>query len=204
MTERLARGAGVLLERRFSRRGLLSRAVLAACAFAVAPLAYLLRPLSAWAVIAPEHCAGGLCLDGYTAFCCEIHGGANTCPANTYVAGWWKCSDYLGSGLCHGDGPRYYIDCNRIPGRQFRGGCKCANNDCAHRRVDCNQFRYGQCNVQVPGITEVVCRVIVCEHPASIDGFKCNATEKTDDTTCLQDSACLKPLVEELVPQGGA
>ncbi|MCL2769813.1 MAG: hypothetical protein FWD42_06865 [Solirubrobacterales bacterium] len=204
MSERLARGAGALLERRFSRRGVLGRAALVGSALAVAPLRYLLRPVSAWAVIGPGDCRKGLCTDGYTAFCCEINGGANTCPADTYVAGWWKCSDYLGSGLCHGDGPRYYVDCNRMPGREFAGGCKCALDSCAYRRVDCNRFRYGQCNTQVIGTTEVACRVIVCEHPATVPGFNCNATEKTDNTTCKHDANCLKPLVSELLPQGGA
>lgn len=204
MTERLASGIGSLLARRSSRRDFMGRLLLSASAFTVAPMRYLLRPVSAMAVIAPGDCGGGLCTDGYTAFCCQIHNGANTCPAETYVAGWWQCSDYLGSGLCHGDGPRYYVDCNRIPGRVFPGGCKCAQDDCANRRVDCNQFRYGQCNTQVIGTTEVVCRVIVCEHPASIDGFNCNATLKTDDTTCLHDASCLTSLVQQVRPQGGA
>jgi hypothetical protein len=204
MTERLVRSAGSLLERRLSRRGFVARAALAGSALAVAPVRYLLQPISAWAAISPADCSGGLCTDGYTAFCCEIHKGANTCPPNTYVAGWWKCSDYRGSGLCRGDGPRYYVDCNRIPGRVFAGGCKCAGDDCAHRRIDCNQFRYGQCNTQVVGTTEVACRLVVCEHPATIDGFNCNATEKTDDTTCEHNAGCLKPLVVQVGPQGGA
>ena len=115
--------------------GALARAALAGSAFAVAPVRYLIRPGTAWAVIGPGTAArGSKCTDGYTAFCCEIEHGHNTCPPNTYVAGWWKCTDYRGHGLCHEQGVRYYLDCNRIPGTVFPGGCQCANGDCAHRR----------------------------------------------------------------------
>jgi hypothetical protein len=203
--ERLAARAGGLLSRRSSRRGFLARSALAGSALAVAPVRYLLYPDPAWAVIRPQDCSGSsLCNDGYTAFCCEINRGANTCPAETYVAGWWKCSSYHGRGLCSGDGARYYIDCNRIPGRTFPGGCRCAGDSCDHRRVDCNHFRYGQCNTQVSGTTEVVCRIIVCEHPAGIPQFNCNATYKQDDTTCSHNAGCLEPLVVELPGGGGA
>ena len=90
--------AGSLLERRTSRRGLLARAALAGSAMAVAPLRYLLRPVSAWAVIHPHLCGSGLCADGYTAFCCEINEGKNVCPSGTFIGGWWKCTRYTGSG----------------------------------------------------------------------------------------------------------
>ena len=115
----------------------------------------------------PGDCGPGpKCSDGYTAFCCEIEAGRNTCPESTYVAGWWKCTDYQGSGLCSAQGYRYYMDCNRDPGPCFPGGCQCARGDCDRRRIDCNHFRYGQCNTQVAGTTEVVCRLVVCQHPA--------------------------------------
>ena len=110
-----------------------------------------LRPGTAWAVIGPGNCGSGLCLDGYTAFCCEIEHGRNTCPNGTYVAGWWKCTSYKGGGLCNAEGVRYYVDCNRIPGHVFPGGCQCARGDCHRRRIDCNHFRYGQCNTAGPG-----------------------------------------------------
>ncbi len=42
-------------------------------ALAVAPLRYLLYPISALAAIDPGSCGGGLSTDGYTAFCCEIN-----------------------------------------------------------------------------------------------------------------------------------
>jgi hypothetical protein len=200
--ERVASAVGRLLERRVSRRRVLSRAALAGSAFAVAPMRYLIRPGTAWAVIRPEDCKKGRCTDGYTAFCCEIEHGRNSCPAGTYVAGWWKCSAYTGRGLCADDGVRYYLDCNRIPGQAFPGGCQCARGDCSRRRVDCNHFRYGQCNTQIGGKTEVVCRLVICSPPASVPGMNCNATQKMDNKTCRHEADCLAPLAVQ--PLGGA
>jgi hypothetical protein len=201
--ERIVLALGRLLERRLSRRGAMARAAVAGAAFAVAPVRYLIRPGSAWAVILPGQCSSGLCTDGYTAFCCEIEHGRNTCPENTYIAGWWKCTAYRGGGLCHQEGVRYYIDCNRIPGRVFPGGCQCALGDCGRRRVDCNHFRYGQCNTQVVGTTEVVCRLIVCQNPATVRGMNCNGTAKVDDRTCVHEAGCLKGLARQLPADGG-
>ena len=203
MTQRLTEGAAGLLARRTSRRSVLSRAALAASALTVAPLRYLLRPGTAWAAISPSDCSSGLCTDGWTAFCCEINRGRNTCPPHTYIAGWWKCTAYRGSGLCDPQGVRYYVDCNRTPGETFPGGCHCAHGSCKNRRVDCNEFRYGQCNTQIKGTTEVACRLVVCENPSRIPDFNCNKTYKVDDATCGHEAGCLdRP--EQLPGAGGA
>jgi hypothetical protein len=205
VTARLAGAVGAALERRTSRRGVLARAALAGSAMAVAPVRYLVRPDPAWAVIGPGNCGSDAkCNDGYTAFCCEIEHGLNTCPENTYVAGWWKCTDYQGSGLCHAQGYRYYIDCNRVPGRGYPGGCQCAGGDCSKRRVDCNHFRYGQCNSQVSGQTEVVCRLVICQHPGAVPGLNCNSTEMVDNRTCSHEAGCLEGLAVPLPGGGGA
>jgi hypothetical protein len=205
LAQRIATSVGSLLERRTSRRGALTRAAVAGSAFAVAPLRYLVRPEPAWAVIGPGDCSSGaLCNDGYTEFCCQIQGGKNRCPHNTYVAGWWKCTDYTGDGACHREGVRYYLDCNRIPGKVFPGGCQCARGDCNQRRVDCNQFRYGQCNTQIFGTTEVVCRLVICQNPATVEPMKCNGTLMIDDTTCTQEAGCLKGLAQQPPGGGGA
>ncbi len=202
---RIAGALGSVLERRTSRRGVLARAALVGSAFAVAPVRYLVRPGTAEAVIAPVDCGPkARCNDGYTAFCCEIQHGMNACPENTYVAGWWKCTDYRGSGLCSDQGHRYYLDCNRVPGHDFPGRCQCAAGDCNKRRVDCNRFRYGQCNSQVPGTTEVVCRLVICQAPAQVEGFNCNATEMVDNRTCRHEAGCLEGLVAPLPGGGGA
>jgi hypothetical protein len=202
-SERLVDGTARLLERRVSRRGALARVAVGGSALAVAPLRYLLYPGTAMAAIVPGDCGGGLCTDGYTAFCCEINHGLNTCPAGTYSAGWWMCTDYAGRLLCSEQGVRYYVDCNRIPGTHFPGGCKCANDNCNERRVACNVFRYGQCNVQVPGITEVVCRMVVCENPSRIPELHCNASLAVDDAVCGHDHPCLVPEAVELGAAGG-
>jgi hypothetical protein len=205
VSERAAGAAASLLERRTSRRGLLSRVALVGSAFAVAPLRYLLRPVSAWAVIAPADCgAGNLCNDGFTEFCCSIAGGENSCPPGSYIAGWWKCTHYPGGRLCGDEGVRYYIDCNLKPGNHTPG-CHCANEDCGQRRVACNIFRYGQCNTQINGVTPILCRVVTCTNPATIPGFNCNPTYMQDDRTCGHDVGCLSERnVRILAPNPGA
>lgn len=188
----LVRSSARTLERRTSRRGFLVRAATVGSALAVAPLRYLLQPVSALAaIVRPEHCATGRCSDGWTEFCCTINGGQNTCPPYSYIAGWWKCTDYRGRKLCADAGVRYYLDCNRLPGHHVPGGCHCANGDCDRFRVGCNVFRYGQCNTHIPAVTEVVCRVVVCEHPATIAGANCNSTHKVNDKTCGHEAPCL-------------
>ena len=204
MSARLAGALGRLLDRRISRRSALSKATLAGTAFAVAPLRYLLKPGTAWAVIRPADCSAGLCTDGYTAFCCEIEHGLNTCPQGTYIAGWWKCTHYAGTHLCRDTGVRYYIDCNRLSGQVFPGGCQCARGDCGRRRVDCNHFRYGQCNTQVEGTTEVVCRLVICQHPATVTELGCNDTLMIDNRTCSHEARCLKDLAVQVPGGGGA
>lgn len=181
-----------LLETRSSRRGFLVRTATAGSALVVAPLRFLLQPQTALAaIVRPSECVGGLCSDGWTEFCCTINDGVNMCPSYTFVGGWWKCTDYRGKQLCADSGVRYYIDCNRLPGHSIPGGCHCANSDCGRFRVGCNVFRYGQCNTQVAAVTEVVCRVITCEHPASIAAFNCGTTYKQDNRTCGHEAPCL-------------
>jgi hypothetical protein len=205
MSERLARAIGDLIERRTSRRGLIARSALAGAAFAVAPIRYLVRPETAWAVLRSGDCpSGSRCNDGYSAFCCEIQHGDNRCPAGTYVGGWWKCTDYRGGGLCHAEGVRYYLDCNRIPGVGFPGGCQCANGDCSNRVVDCNLFRYGQCNTDVAITTEVVCRLVICQNPASVAGLNCNGTLMINNHTCTHEAGCLEGLAVQLPGGEGA
>lgn len=204
LTERLAVSLGSVLERRVSRRGAIARAAVAGSAFAVAPLRYLLRPGTAWAVIGPGDCSGdALCNDGYTSFCCEIAHGDNHCPKGTYVAGWWKCTDYTGGGLCHRDGVRYYLDCNNFPGDPYPGGCRCAGQDCNNRVVACNLFRYGQCNTEIGGISDVVCRLVICQNPATVHGWGCNGTLMVDNNVCGHEANCLEGLATPVPGEGG-
>ena len=174
---RLAGALGSLLERRTSRRGVLARAARGRLGVrrrpGALPGASRHRPM---AVIVPGDCGPGQkCSDGYTAFCCEIEAGRNTCPENTYVAGWWKCTDYRGSGLCTARATATTWTATGSRATLSRAAASARAGDCHRRRVDCNHFRYGQCNTQVQGTTEVVCRLVVCQHPAQIPGMNCNA-----------------------------
>jgi hypothetical protein len=201
---RLVASSARVLEARFSRRSALVRLAVAGSALCIAPLRYLLYPGTALAVVVPGDCGGGLCTDGYTAFCCEINQGVNGCPEGTFPGGWWMCTDYTGTQLCAGTGMRYYVDCNALPGRQFPGGCRCANDSCAYRRVACNIFRYGQCNTQVPGTTAVVCRMVVCENPGLISALNCSTAVMVDDAVCAHEAGCLEPMAVQLPGAGGA
>ncbi len=201
--EALVRTSAFALERRFTRRTVLERVALVGSALAVAPLRYLLYPGTALAAISPSQCAGGLCTDGWTAFCCQINAGANSCPEGTFPGGWWMCTDYAGNQLCSEQGVRYYVDCNALPGPGFPGGCHCANGTCDERRVACNVFRYGQCNTEIPGVTPVVCRMVVCENPSTITGLGCTSSLAVDDLVCDQDTPCLAPDALELAGAGG-
>ncbi len=49
---------------------------------------------------------GSTCCSGFSEFCCAVSG-ANFCPANTVMGGWWVAEN---SSYC--GGPRYYMDCN--------------------------------------------------------------------------------------------
>lgn len=174
ITDRLAR-------RPVSRRRFLQRATVAASALAVDPVRYVLRPQSAYATVCGS---ANTCSGGWTAFCCTINDGANTCPPGSFVAGWWKIDQ---SSFCKGL-PRYIIDCNRMPSASC--SCTCADGACDQRRVCCNVFRYGQCNVDVPGVTEVVCRVVTCTVPWEWDE-SCSDTVRTDNRTATHSASCL-------------
>ena len=82
----LAERASSVLASRVSRRSFVVRMAIAGSALAVAPLRYLLRPGTAYAVVCDQCGGGGLCCDGYTEFCCVLHG-ANACPPGTAPKG---------------------------------------------------------------------------------------------------------------------
>jgi hypothetical protein len=190
VSQKLARRAGALLERRSSRRRFLSRLAIGGAAFSVAPIRYLVRPEPALALVRrPGNCGRGRCArDGFTEFCCSIRGGRNVCPSRTFVGGWWKCTSYNGGLICADRGVRYYIDCNRRPGQDC--SCKCGDNQCDCRRVCCNVFRYGQCNTHIGGVTEVVCRVVSCQRPWRVDEYNCNSSYAQDNNTCSHEACC--------------
>jgi hypothetical protein len=179
--DRLARRAGRSDRPGLTRRSFLVRAAVIGSVLTVAPLRWLVHPTSAYDTVCGE---GASCGAGWTAFCCTISQGANTCPPGSFVAGWWKIDD---SPFCNGN-PRYIIDCNRSRGSSCN--CRCASGTCDQRRVCCNVFRYGQCNTQIPGVTEVVCRVVVCTTPWNWDP-NCGRTVRTDNRTRTHNAPCL-------------
>ena len=142
LAERIVNRVAERTERpRASRRGFLGGAALVGAALAVDPWGYLTRPASAYDSVCG---ADNTCGAGYSVFCCTINGGKNSCPPDSFIGGWWKADN---SSFCGGNA-RYYIDCNAY--RDGRYTCRCNQTTCDQRRVACNQFRYGQCNTQIP------------------------------------------------------
>ncbi len=178
LVNRLARFGG----RRTSRRTFLTTATLTGTALAVNPWDYLTKPQDAYASVCGP---GATCSAGWSAMCCSINAGKNTCPPGTFAGGWWKADR---SSWC-GGAARYYIDCNALPGKHFT--CRCNKSNCDHRYVACNRFRYGQCNTQVKGVTPVVCRQISCTTPWQLYPGRCGKSSATDNNTRLHSAPCL-------------
>jgi hypothetical protein len=135
-------------------------------------------------VCGPEAGCGG----GFTAFCCTIEHGANLCPEGTFVGGWWKADR---SAFCRG-AARYYVDCNGDAGWPWH--CHCPETaGCDRRHVACVQFRYGNCNLELPASSygsPVVCRVVTCTPPWVWDE-SCTTTSFTDQFTVAHSAPCL-------------
>jgi hypothetical protein len=168
---------------RTSRRGFLAAATVGGAALAADPFGFVFKPGDAYASACGTDAE---CSSGYSAFCCTIHSGSNTCPPNTFAGGWWKADR---SSYC-GGAARYYIDCNALPGYHFR--CRCADTgSCDHRLVACNVFRYGQCNTDIHGTTAVVCRQISCRPPWQLYPGRCGTSSATDNNTAGHTAPCL-------------
>src|ERR1700712_5781711 len=167
-----------------SRRGFLAGAALAGAAMAVNPWGFLVKSASAYASVCGS---GASCADGYSVFCCTINGGVNSCPPNSFIGGWWKAD---GSSFCGGSA-RDYIDCNAY--RDGAWKCHCASGTCDSRRVACNQFRYGQCNLNIPyeDTGPVVCRIISCTPPWEQFGGVCTSSSATDNATATHSAPCV-------------
>jgi hypothetical protein len=167
------------------RRGFLGGAALVGAALATDPVTYLTRPVSAYSTVCGPDSA---CADGYTVFCCTINNGNNSCPPNSFIGGWWKADH---SSYC-GGAARYYIDCNAY--RATKPPCRCNDRTCDQRRVSCNQFRYGQCNTQIPWSETgpVLCRVVSCTPPWQQYGGVCTSSSATDNRTAEHNAPCLQ------------
>jgi uncharacterized protein with LGFP repeats len=177
-SERVVARAASLLAPAQSRRSFLVKSAVVGSAIVVNPLTYILKPGTAYAALC------GTCSDGWTAFCCTINGGNNSCPPGSFVAGWWKADN---AAYCCG-AARYIIDCNASCPTQC--GCRCSGDGCDGRRTCCNQFRYGQCHQEISCYGPVVCRVATCTPPWIYDG-SCSTSSATDNRTVTHGSNCL-------------
>jgi hypothetical protein len=200
LTRRIGRGV--------TRRSFLVRTAVFGSALAVNPLRYLLRPGSAYASLCGPDAS---CSSGWTAFCCTVNNGQNSCPPGTNPAGWWKADN---SSFCH-SGPRYYIDCNASCGTCGCGGsglcdrgcaacnCHCASGECDQRFTCCNEFRYGQCHQDLACVGPIVCRVVTCVAPWDFDAT-CSTTSATANSTGSHDAPCLHGFNSSVLAFGAA
>ena len=196
-TQRLVHRAAALFGGRTSRRSFLTKTAVVGSALAVGPLDFILKPGTAYGYLC------GTCGDGWTAFCCTINGGRNTCPPGSFIAGWWKADN---AAYCCG-AARYIIDCNATCPTQC--SCRCSGASCDGRKTCCNQFRYGQCNTQISCYGPVVCRVATCTPPWRYDP-SCTTSSATDNRTrdhgapCLPDCTPSTPISRKYEALGGA
>lgn len=200
MTRLVDRLASVL-DHRLSRRGFFQKTALVSTALAVAPKQYALTPVGAYQAICTcggTGCdCGAMCCDGYTEFCCTMSG-LNRCPPGHLLGGWWKVDN---SSFCN-NGPRYYMDCNApcngcgcgangiCAGSCSGTTCGCALGSCDNRRSGCVGFRYGQCNNQIACLGPIVCRVVSCVPPWTLDAT-CTRTVAVDEYTRFHSAPCL-------------
>jgi hypothetical protein len=165
----------------------------------------VLTPTSAYALVCAcgdLNCdCGSTCCAGFSEFCCSVNGGYNYCPTGTIMAGWWKADN---SSYC--GGPRYYMDCNATCGcsNGCGGGfgfcdpgcdgvhCGCGPAGCDSYLTGCLQFRYGQCNQDVDCIGRIVCRVVACVPPWTVDPT-CSTAVAVDEGTAEQNEPCWTP-----------
>jgi hypothetical protein len=185
MTQALVERTSSFLEARSSRRGFLVRAAVVGSAVCVAPFRYLLRPDSAWSLVAGLCPSGKLCNSNYTEFCCSVVG-SNECPSFTYMGGYWKCQAYAGTSMCFSVDVRYYVDCNLRAG--FNCNCVCARGSCDCRHTCCTHFNYGNCNGSLAYRKDpVICRKVMCHNPA-VDYNVCSYNIREDSATCTHES----------------
>ena len=181
VVEKIARRSGP------DRRGFLRGSALVGAAVVATPATFLTKPGTAYAAVCGSQ---STCASGYTVFCCTINGGRNSCPPNSFVAGWWKADN---ASYC-GGAARYYIDCNAYRNNNtFRCRCNSDPGTCDNRLVACNQFRYGQCNTQIPysATGPVVCRVVSCVPPWREYAGVCSSSSRTDNNTTSHAAPCL-------------
>jgi hypothetical protein len=201
----VTRRASEFLENRLSRRSLINRSAYVGSAVAIGSgLDLALKPGTAYGQICS--CGnlgcdcGSTCCAGFSDFCCSVVG-YNFCPPNTVMGGWWMADN---STFC--GGPRYYMDCNATcacaagcgGGFSFcdtgcdTTSCGCGPAGCNSYLTGCLQFRYGQCNQNVACLGRIVCRVVACVPPWTVDPT-CTTALAVDNATAEQNEPCWTP-----------
>jgi uncharacterized protein with LGFP repeats len=168
---------------RVSRRGFFARVAVVGSALSLDPISFATKPASAYDAVCGD---AADCASGYSVFCCTINNGGNFCPDGSFLGGWWKADN---SGFCCG-GPRYYLDCNVSCGTPSTCGCETSTATCDNRLIACNQFRYGQCNLEIDCYGPVLCRLVTCTPPWVFDA-SCTSSSATDQDTVTQTAPCL-------------
>ncbi len=189
-----------------ARRSFLLRVAVVGSALATAPLRYLLYPGTALAaVVGPLECRSGKCADGYTEFCCEINqGGVNACPTGTFAGGWWMCTDYAGSAaLLRAAASATTLIATRCPAIPSPAAAVAATTTAATGASRATSSATASATPHIDGTTAVVCRLVVCENPATISELHCSAALATDNAVCGHEAPCLEPAALELVGAGG-
>jgi hypothetical protein len=195
--------AAGFLESKLSRRSFINRSAMVGSAVVVGSgVELLLKPGTAYGVICTcgnSSCGcGTTCCAGWSEFCCSVNGGYNYCPTDTIMGGWWKADN---SSFC--GGPRYYMDCHALCECTTGCGggwgfcqpgcdgvtCGCGPDGCNSWVTGCFQFRYGQCNQQIDCIGRIVCRVVACVPPWTVDPT-CTTTLAVDNATAEMTAAC--------------
>ena len=191
-----------VLDAHLTRRSLINRSAFVGSAVAAGSgLDLVLKPGTAYGQICECGNAGcgcgSTCCSGFSEFCCAVSG-ANFCPANTVMGGWWVADN---SSYC--GGPRYYMDCNSTCSCTSGCGggfgfcetecdgtqCGCGSLGCDSYLTGCLQFRYGQCNQDVACMGRIVCRVVACVPPWTVDP-SCTTAVAVDDSTAEQTEPC--------------
>lgn len=83
----------------------------------------------------------------------------------------------------------------QLPAWANSRGCRC-NNTCNEMRIELQRLPLRP--VQHPGEWRHarLLSVVVCQNPATIDGFDCSSSGAGDDRVCAQRTDCLTPLVQ--------
>ena len=201
ITSALVERTAGFLGNRLSRRSMINRSAYVGSAVAIGSgLDLALRPGNAYGQICECGNAGcgcgSTCCSGFSEFCCAVTG-FNYCPGNTVMGGWWLADN---SSFC--GGPRYYMDCNSTcvcdsgcgGGGSFcdpgcdQTNCGCGSQGCNSFLTGCLQFRYGQCNQNVPCVGRIVCRVVACVPPWTVDP-SCTTAVAVDNATAEQNES---------------